>query len=104
MAKQKDQWFIKGSINYGIISRAAKLPGKSLHVAMAILYLSGMQREKSFKLSGAALEKLGVGRQATYRALDQLEAAGLIRVRRSSGARPIVTPLGNWRTDRRAEK
>jgi hypothetical protein len=39
-------WFAKGSISGEWISRAAQLPGQSLHIALAIQYSRGVFRER----------------------------------------------------------
>lgn len=96
MAERKARWFVNGRINYAIVSQSARLPGKSMQVAFALLYLAGLRRVKTFKLTGKALDLLGVGPKAAAKALTNLEAAGMITVQRRRGARPVITLLGNW--------
>jgi uncharacterized membrane protein len=45
----------------------------------------------TFKLPNGRLSARGVSRQAKYRALARLEAAGLIKVARAHGKTPVVT-------------
>jgi hypothetical protein len=73
--------------------RAAELPGRALHTAVALWFLSGVTRSETVKLSGRPLTELGVDRHSKYRALRQLENAGLVRVTRMSGQNPTVTLL-----------
>jgi DNA-binding MarR family transcriptional regulator len=75
------------------LQRASNLPGKALHVALAIRYRCAVERTRTVKLASALLRKFGVERDAKARALRQLEAAGLIRVSRQRGRNPFVTVL-----------
>ena len=72
---------------------AAKLPGKTLNVGLAIWWLAGMSKTTSFKITGKALDQLGVSRDAASDALKRLEEHGLILVKRSPGQRPAVRIL-----------
>ena len=85
--------FLKGPIPMAWLSEAAKLPGKSLNLGIAIWWLAGMAKTKTFKLTGKALKQLEVSRDAASDALKRLEARGLIRVQRSPGQRPTVEIL-----------
>ncbi len=75
------------------LNATAKLPGKTLNVGIAIWWLAGMAKTKTFKLTGKALKQLEVSREAASDALKRLEARGLIRVQRSPGQRPTVEIL-----------
>jgi len=72
------------------LNMAAKLPGKTLNVGIAIWWLAGMSKTTAFKLTRKALNQLGVSRDATSDALKRLEEHGLILVKRSPGQRPTV--------------
>lgn len=85
--------FIKGPIPLDWIGRAACLPGKTLHVALALQYLAGLQKAQTVKLGAKALAVLGVARDAKYEALARLEDAGLITVQQLKGRTPTVTML-----------
>lgn len=87
----KQAKFIKGPIPLAWIEVAAKLPGKVLHVALAIRYLAGMNKLNPFRLSSSTLMVFGVSRQAAYRGLKALEMAGLITVERHPGKNPVIT-------------
>ena len=89
----RGQRFLKGPIPWVWITRAADLPGRALHTAMALWFLSGVTRSETVKLSGRLLTELGVDRHAKYRALTALEGAGLVRVTRLPGQNPVVTLL-----------
>jgi hypothetical protein len=73
--------------------RACCLPGKAPVVAAALWYLRRVRKSNPVRLTGAALREFGVTRQAKYRALPALEAAGLISVRRRGRKNPEVTIL-----------
>ena len=72
------------------LNAAAKLPGKTLNVGIAIWWLAGMSITTAFKLTRKALNQLGVSRDAASDALKRLEEHGLILVKRSLGQRPTV--------------
>jgi len=82
--------FLKGPIPMAWLNAAAKLPGKTLNVGVAIWWLAGMSKTTAFKLTRKALNQLGVSRDATSDALKRLEEHGLILVKRSPGQRPTV--------------
>ena len=75
------------------LNAAAKLPGKTLNVGIAIWWLAGMSKTTAFKLTGRALDQVDISRDAASSALKRLEAQGLIRVQRSPGQRPTVEIL-----------
>ncbi len=85
--------FLCGPIPMNWLSKAAKLPGKTLNVALALCWLHGMAKWKPFKLTQKALTSLHVGRDATSDGLARLEQGGLIRVERKAGQRPIISIL-----------
>ena len=82
--------FIRGPISLAWLNAAAKLPGKTLNVGLAIWWLAGMSKTTAFKLTGKSLDQLGVSRDAASDGLKRLEDNGLILVKRSPGQRPIV--------------
>jgi hypothetical protein len=83
--------FLKGPVPLPWLELAAKLPGKSLHVGIAVWYAAGLTRSRSVSLSNVAGDKFGLDRNAKYRALAWLEGAGLVRVERKLGRAPVVT-------------
>ena len=85
--------FLKGPIPMAWLNEAAKLPGKAINLGIAIWWLAGMAQTKTFKLTGKALDQLGVSRDAAADALKRLEGRGLIRVQRAPGQRPTVEIL-----------
>lgn len=77
--KQGDGWFIKGPLSGTWMSTAAKLGGShTLHVALAIQYVSGLKRNREIILERFHLDRFGVKKDSTRRAMDRLKKAGLI--------------------------
>lgn len=83
--------FLKGPIPLWWLAAAARLPGKALAVGIAIWYRAGRAKSDTVGGSWRLWAELGVDRSAMYRALRQLEAAGLIVVERSNGKNPVIT-------------
>ena len=89
-ATQNAPPFIKGPIPVGWISKAAALPGKALHLALAIQWLSGMNKGAPVKVSQKALGHFCISTDAYRDGLKRLESAGLITVARLPGQSPFV--------------
>ncbi len=85
--------FIAGPIPWRWLSQAAKLPGKTLHVGLAIWHLAFIYKTSEFKLSNVPIRELGITRKARYVALRRLENAGLIQCTSSTGQLPTVKIL-----------
>jgi hypothetical protein len=60
-------------------------------MASVLWYLYRLKKSKTFILAQSRLTGFGLTRQAKYRALDSLEAAGLISVERRPKESPVVT-------------
>jgi hypothetical protein len=73
------------------LTKAARLPGKSLHLAVALAYLASAQNTRQVVLSNLVTQQFGLPRGSKYRALGCLENADLIRVERKIGRSPLVT-------------
>ena len=85
--------FLKGPIPWAWLATAAQQPGKALHVAIVIWFLSGLKKSRTIALPGSVLRTMGVNRHAGYRGLKALEKAALVTVERHPGRNPIVTIL-----------
>src|SRR6185437_10269505 len=83
--------FLKGPVNWDWLATAASLPGRALHVAIAISYLNGFAQDGTVRLKPSVVRELGLDRHASYRALKQLEDAGLISVVRGRGKAAVIT-------------
>ena len=73
--------------------RAARLPGKALHVALTVWFGAGVKRKRTVRLSYSQMGKLGCKRETARRGLAALESAGLVSVDRHPGRCPVVTIL-----------
>ena len=85
--------FIKGPLPLPWFEVAAALPGKALHVALAIWFQVGLERRPTIKLGRALTARFGVSRDAKYDALHRLTAAGLVEVEQQPGRAPLVTVI-----------
>ncbi|MCP4780425.1 MAG: hypothetical protein GY877_06645 [Hyphomicrobium sp.] len=72
---------------------AAQLPGKFLHLGVALWAIGQMHNSRAVPLSNITSLRFGLDRNAKYRALAWLEEAGLISVERKAGHAPLVTIL-----------
>ena len=96
---KRGRHFLRGPIPLDWINAAATASGRGsgFQVAMALWYLSGLNRQaRTIKLRGSVLRKMGVDRHADYRGLRGLRAledAKLVQVRRNPGQCPMVTLL-----------
>ena len=84
--------FLKGPIRLEWVCQAARLSGRALAVGLALLFKAGVSgSEEDIPLAPQLLERFGVSRRSTYRALESLERAGLVKVKRHRGRCPRVT-------------
>jgi len=91
---QSGKRFLRGPVPMDWLNRAARLPGKALHVGIAIWHLAGLKKQVAdIKLSSAILTDLGISRPAGYRGLKALEQAALVSVIRHTGRQPLVSLL-----------
>ncbi len=77
------------------LQRAARLPGRALHVYLAIRHRCDLRREPRVTLPATYLQAFGIGKDVKRRALAELETAGLIRVERLAG-RTARVALVTW--------
>jgi len=85
--------FLKGPIPLKWLTLAATLPGKALHVAIALWFQGGVERSATVRLNLSRLQVFGVERSAGSRALERLSARRLVTVAQRPGCAPIVTIL-----------
>jgi hypothetical protein len=85
------QFFVKGPIPLEWLAVAAKLPGKTLHVGLLLWFLKGLRRSSEVPLTSSWLAIFGLEHVTAYRALQALETAGLVTVRRQRGKAPVIT-------------
>ena len=70
---------------------AAATGGKRMLVWVLILYRSWQQQTPTVVVTSTMLRKYGISREVKRRALEQLEAAGLLTVEWRAKKNPIVT-------------
>lgn len=76
------------------LERAAQLPGKGLHVGVALLYMAAIRRSAQVQFSQGTLQRrFHTSRDASYDALQRMSVAGLVRVTPSIGRSHLVTLL-----------
>ena len=93
-APSKRPFFLKGPVPLSWLERAARLPGRSLVVAVIVWFLAGLNRTGTVRVTSQWTERFGLDRHALYRALRWLEAEGLVTVKRRPGSCPEVTVIG----------
>lgn len=82
--------FLRGPIAWVWLSRAGQLPGRAIHVALAIRLWVGIKKTDCIVLPTGTLAEMGVTRHAARRGVQALEQAGLLRVSRSRGRKTRV--------------
>ena len=88
---KEGELFLKGPIPWKWLQIAAKLPGKSLQISIALWFRAGITKSRVIKLTNVLLGSLGVDRFAKSRGLMYLEQAGLISIKRTFGKNPTIT-------------
>ena len=81
-------------VRYDWLIAAAKLSGKSLHLALALSWLAGLAHSPRVKLTRTTMRRFSMSRDACYDGLRKLEAARLVAVWRLPGRSPMVILLG----------
>ena len=85
----------KGHFVYRIpldwMAAAAELPGRCVPVGLLLWYRYGLTKNRTVKVTRTLLSKMRVNKDAGRRAINQLEAAGLVTVDRGRGRSSLVT-------------
>lgn len=92
----KGEQYLGGPIPLGWLSHAAGLPGKALHLGVALWFAAVRARGKNpaVILTSPLARQFGLSARTTRnRAMSALETAGLVSVRGRSGRSPVVTIL-----------
>jgi hypothetical protein len=93
--RRRSKPFIRGPIDLEWISRVAIIPGKSLNVGLALVYLSGLTKNtEDLRLSQKHLKYFNVTRKSANRVLSLMEEEGLVEIERSQGRKHRVTIIG----------
>ena len=83
--------FVKGPLHWPWMAAAARCHPRGLEVVLTVKMLSDTSGQHEVELSSMLLKELGIGRETKRRALDALEAAGLVVVDRNRGRLPRVS-------------
>jgi hypothetical protein len=79
--------FIRGPIPLAWLDGVLSLPGRvPLLVALALVYQSGLEGSATVRFTHKLMNRFGVAPRSASRALEQLQAAGLVRVHRPPGS------------------
>jgi hypothetical protein len=87
--------YLRGPIPLAWLQAAACLPGRALHVGLALWYLIGVTGSMTVQLSSVRMAGFGVDRSAKRRALTALVRAGLITVDQVPGCNPMITVIAD---------
>src|SRR5512134_863844 len=77
-------------IRYDWLAEVGKLPGKSLHLGVALAWMAVRRGRPGVQLGRRTMARFNLSRDACYDALRRLEAEGLINVWRLPGRSPMV--------------
>ncbi len=91
--KRSQNRFLKGPVLLKPLQAAARLPGRTLHLYLAIRHRCDLRRSRTVTLPSAYLRSWGLDKHAKSRALAGLELARLITVDRNRGHTVVVTLL-----------
>ena len=89
--EKKKKHFLKGPIPMPWLVVAANLPGKALHVGIALWFWSGIKKSEKFILPGNVITDLGVSRQTCNTQLKAMEKAGLLSIKARIGKKSQIT-------------
>ena len=89
--QKKRAHFLKGPVPMPWLISAANLPGKALHIGIALWFWSGIKKTKTFILPKNAIRDLGVSRQTCYAQLKVMEKAGLLSIESRKGKKSKIT-------------
>ncbi|MDZ4778745.1 MAG: hypothetical protein SGJ19_00665 [Planctomycetia bacterium] len=91
--KRHSGWFIWGPIPGAYVARAASLPGKSLHLWLALWFEHKRRKGQPIRMTRDLLARFHVSPDSANRALSQLERAGLVSVNRARGRLATIQML-----------
>lgn len=85
--------FLAGPIPMSWLDAARAVRGRAIHVALEVWHWRFIKKSMTVKLNLSRLGRFGIARTTAGRALRDLEAAGLVAVKRAPGQAPVVTIL-----------
>lgn len=81
------------SIRFDWLIAAGELSGKTLHLAVALLWTASLRGGPRIQLSRRGMAQFNLSRDACYDGLRKLESKGLIKVWRLPGRSPMINLL-----------
>jgi hypothetical protein len=78
-------------IRYDWLAEVGKVPGKSLHLGIALAWMAVVRGEPRVRLGRRVMARFSLSRDACYDGLRRLEVHGLVTVWRLPGRSPMVT-------------
>jgi hypothetical protein len=72
--------FLKGPVPLAVLQQAARRPGKSLALYLAIRHRADLRKSREVSLPTEYLATWGISKYSKLRAIASLERAGLVRV------------------------
>ena len=103
-APRVERGFVLGPLPLHWLLPARALPGKALHVALALWHVYGMTKCPEIAVSNVLMARFSVHRDAKLRAIHALEHAGLVSVSKGKGRSRRVTLLALTQTDKPAHR
>jgi hypothetical protein len=85
--------FLKGPIPWNWLTRAASLPGKTLHISVLLWKRAGGCKHPTVRFCAQYAGEWGISAYSARRALHALVKADLITIRQQPGRCPQVTLL-----------
>jgi hypothetical protein len=87
---KRQELFLKGPVPKWWLQEAGRLGKAALAVGLELWFQNGLTKRNPVKLSNQMIVNWGLTRHSKYRALKQLELAGLVRVRNQGNQSPEV--------------
>ena len=88
--------FLLGPVCLDWLAKASQRPGKALAIAIILLHTGRVTGNPNWvKLKPSLLGKFGIHRNAGYRAIKQMEMAGLIEVKQRKRGAAVIVSLVN---------
>lgn len=91
--RQTGDWFIWGPIPGEYVARAARLPGKSLTLWLALWSEHFRRKGKPLRMTRELLHRFNITPDSAHRALEYLERAELLTAKRGRGKLATVQLL-----------
>ncbi len=86
-------WFLKGPIPGAWLQIATGLPGRALHVGLALWFMCGLTKQQEVRVTRRVRQRFSIPQDAFQRGLQKLEAVGLVSVARQPGRTPLIAIL-----------